>query len=160
MSKIQTIIDELENIHDGNAWHGPSLKEILSGVTAEQAAARPLANAHSIWELTLHVTAWEGVFIRRLAGPQEEPEEGDFPVVTDVSEEAWRRTLDRFDESHRRLIEAVSTLTEERLREIVPGKDYTVEYMLRGLKRHHIYHSGQISLLKKAEAQTGGRFQN
>jgi len=150
MSEIQTIIDELKNIHDGDAWHGPSLKEILSGVSAEQAAAKPLANAHSILELTSHVAAWEGVFMRRLAGLQmNEPEEGDFPAVTDASEEAWRRTLNRFDEGHRRLIEAVATLTDERLSEIVPGKDYTVEYMLRGLLRHHVYHAGQIALLKK-----------
>jgi uncharacterized damage-inducible protein DinB len=150
MSEIQTIIDELKNIHDGDAWHGPSLKEILSGVSAEQAAAKPLANAHSIWELTLHVAAWEGVFMRRLAGLQmNEPEEGDFPVVTDASEEAWRRTLNRFDEGHRSLIEAIATLTDERLRETVAGKDYTVEYMLRGLTRHHVYHAGQIALLKK-----------
>jgi uncharacterized damage-inducible protein DinB len=150
MSEIQTIIDELKNIHDGEAWHGPSLREILSGVTAEQAAAKPLANAHSIWELTLHIAAWEGVFIRRLAGLQaDEPEESDFPAVTDASEEAWRLTLTRFDERHRRLIEAIATLTDERLREIVPGKDYTVEYMLRGLTRHHVYHAGQIALLKK-----------
>ena len=150
MSEIQTIIDELKNIHDGDAWHGPSLKEILSGVSAEQAAAKPLANAHSIWGLTLHVAAWEGVFMRRLAGLQmNEPEEGDFPAVTDASEEAWRRTLNWFDEGHRRLIEAVATLTDERLSEIVPGKDYTVEYMLRGLMRHHVYHAGQIALLKK-----------
>ncbi len=150
MSEIQTIIDELKNIHDGDAWHGPSLKEILSGVSAEQAAAKPLANAHSIWELTLHVSAWEGVFMRRLAGLQmNEPEEGDFPAVTDASEEAWRRTLNSFDDGHRRLIEAVATLTDDRLSEIVPGKDYTVEYMLRGLMRHHVYHAGQIALLKK-----------
>jgi uncharacterized damage-inducible protein DinB len=150
MSEIQTIIDELKNIHDGDAWHGPSLKEILSGVNAGQAAAKPLANAHSIWELILHVAAWEGVFMRRLAGLRmNEPEEGDFPAVTDASEEAWRQTLNRFDEGHRRLIEAVATLTDERLSEIVPGKDYTVEYMLRGLMRHHVYHAGQIALLKK-----------
>jgi uncharacterized damage-inducible protein DinB len=150
MSEIQTIIDELKNIHDGEAWHGPSLKEILSGVSAEQAAAKPLANAHSVWELTLHIAAWEGVFMRRLAGLQmNEPEEGDFPAVTDTSEEAWRRTLNRFDERHLRLIETVATLTDERLSEIVPGKDYTVEYMLRGLVRHHVYHAGQIALLKK-----------
>jgi uncharacterized damage-inducible protein DinB len=150
MSEIQTIIDELKNIHDGEAWHGPSLKEILSGVTAEQAAAKPLANAHSIWELALHISAWEGVLTRRLAGLRmDEPEEGDFPAVTDTSEEAWRRTLTRLDETHRRLIEAVSTLTDERLRETVVGKDYTVEYMLRGLWRHHVYHAGQIALLKK-----------
>ena len=150
MSEIQTIIDELKNIHDGDAWHGPSLKEILSGVSAEQAAAKPLANAHSIWELTLHVAAWEGVFMRRLGGQQmNEPEEGDFPAVTDASEETWRRTLTGFDETHRRVIDAVSELTDERLSEIVPGKDYTIEYMLRGLMRHHVYHAGQIALLKK-----------
>jgi uncharacterized damage-inducible protein DinB len=150
MSEIQTIIDELKNIHDGDAWHGPSLKEILSGVNAGQAAAKPLANAHSIWELILHVAAWEGVFIRRLAGLRmNEPEEGDFPAVTDASEEAWRQRLNSFDEGHSRLIEAVAALTDERMSEIVPGKDYTVEYMLRGLMRHHVYHAGQIALLKK-----------
>jgi uncharacterized damage-inducible protein DinB len=150
MSYTQTIIDDLKNIHDGDAWHGPSLKEILSGVTAEQAAAKPLANAHSIWELVSHIAAWEGVFIHRLAGTQlNEPEEGDFPAVTDTSEEAWRRTLAEFDETHHSLIEAIAPLTDDRLREIVSGKDYTVDYMLRGILRHHIYHAGQIALLKK-----------
>jgi uncharacterized damage-inducible protein DinB len=150
MSYTQTIIVDLKNIHDGDAWHGPSLKEILSGVTAEQAAAKPLANGHSIWELVLHIAVWEGVVISRLAGaPMNEPEEGDFPIVTDTSEEAWRRTLGRFDETHRRLIEAISTFTDDRLREIASGKHYTVEYMLRGVLRHHVYHAGQIALLKK-----------
>lgn len=150
MSEIQVIIDELKNIHDGEAWHGPSLKEILSGVTARQAAARPLATAHSIWELALHIAAWEDVFLGRLAGKAlEEPEEGDFPPVTDASEEAWRQALTRFDETHRRLIETIAGLTDERLRETVAGKDYTVEYMLRGIVRHHVYHAGQIALLKK-----------
>jgi|SRR5262245_24212806 len=150
MSNIQTIIDELKSIHDGDAWHGPSLKEILSGVNAEQASAKPLANAHSIWELILHISAWEGVFLRRLAGVQmNEPEEGDFPPVTDAGEEAWRRALTGFDETHRRLIEVVSALADERLSETVVGKDYTVEYMLRGIMRHHVYHAGQIALLKK-----------
>lgn len=150
MSDIQTIIDDLKNIHDGDAWHGPSLKEILSGVTARQAAAKPFANAHSIWELVSHIAVWEGVFIRRLAGTQlNEPEEGDFPVVTDTSEEAWRRTLARFDETHHSLIEAIASLTDDRLREIVSGKDYTVDYMLRGILRHHVYHAGQIAILKK-----------
>ena len=150
MSKVQTIIDEVKNIHDGDAWHGPSLKELLSGVTAEQAAARPIATAHSIWELALHIAVWEDVFRRRLGGHAiNEPEEGDFPSVTDTSEEAWRRTLTRLDETRRNLIEAIAGLTDERLGEKVVGKDYTIEYLLRGLARHHVYHAGQISLLKK-----------
>ncbi|MCI0665053.1 MAG: DinB family protein [Acidobacteria bacterium] len=151
MSEVETIIDELKNIHDGEAWHGPSLIEILSGVTAREAAARPLVKAHSIWELTLHIAAWENVFIRRIAGePMKEPEEGDFPPVTDTSEDAWRQALSRFEEVHRSLIETTTGLTDERLRETVAGKDYTIGYMLRGIVRHHVYHAGQIAVLKKA----------
>jgi uncharacterized damage-inducible protein DinB len=150
MSKIQAIVEELKNIHDGEAWHGPSLKEILSGVTAGQAAARPLANAHSIWELTLHIEGWEEVFRRRLKGQAiAEPEEGDFPPATESSEEAWNRALRKLDETHQALIETIAELPEERLNEIVIGKDYTVDYLLRGLVRHNVYHAGQISLLKK-----------
>ncbi len=150
MLEIQTIIDDLKNIHDGEAWHGPSLKKILSGVTASQAAARPLPNAHSIWEIVSHIEGWEGVFLGRLAGRAiEEPAEGDFPPVTDTSEVAWRLALARLDETHDRFIEAIGGLTDERLRETVPGREYTVEYMLRGILRHHVYHAGQIALLKK-----------
>jgi uncharacterized damage-inducible protein DinB len=151
MSEIQAIIDQLKDIHDGDAWHGPSLKEILTDVNAEQAAARPLANGHSIWELVLHIAAWEKVFLNRLAGnPMNEPEEGDFPPVTDASEEAWQRTLTMLDGTHRRLIDTIAGLTDEQATgAAVTGKDYTVDYLLRGIVRHHVYHAGQIMLLKK-----------
>jgi len=42
MSEIEGIINELKNIHDGNAWHGASLKDALDGIGYEQAALRPL----------------------------------------------------------------------------------------------------------------------
>jgi uncharacterized damage-inducible protein DinB len=151
MSEIQATIDQLKKIHDGDAWHGPSLKEILTGVTAVQAAARPLPNGHSIWELVLHIAAWEKVFLTRLAGrPIDEPEEGDFPPVTDTSEEAWQKTLAWLDETHRRLIDTIVGLTDRQTAEAtVAGKDYTVDQLLRGIVRHHVYHAGQIMLLKK-----------
>lgn len=58
MSKSGQIADELRRAFYGEAWHGDSLFEILRGVTAAQAAARPITNAHSIWELVLHISAW------------------------------------------------------------------------------------------------------
>jgi uncharacterized damage-inducible protein DinB len=153
-TEIQATIDQLKNIHDGDAWHGPSLKEILTGVNAAQAAARPLPNAHSIWELVSHIGAWENVFLNRLAGrPIDEPEEGDFPPVTDASEEAWQTTLTKLDETHRRLIDTIAGLTDGQVTgatgATVAGKDYTVDHLLRGIVRHHVYHAGQIMLLKK-----------
>ena len=33
---------------EGDAWHGPSVLEPLEGVTVKQAAAHPIAGAHSI----------------------------------------------------------------------------------------------------------------
>ncbi|HEY7818948.1 MAG TPA: DinB family protein, partial [Vicinamibacteria bacterium] len=43
---------------DGQPWHGPSLAIVLQGVDARTAAARPIDGAHSIWEITLHLTGW------------------------------------------------------------------------------------------------------
>jgi uncharacterized damage-inducible protein DinB len=149
MSEIQATIDQLKNIHDGEAWHGPALKEILAGVTAAQAAARPIPNGHSIWELVSHIAAWENVVIARLAGrPIDIPEEGDFPPVTSADEEAWQKTLAWLDDTHRRLLDAIAGVNDDGA--TVAGKDYTVDFMLRGIVRHHVYHAGQINLLKKA----------
>ena len=50
----------------GPMWHGPSLDELLASVSSDQAAARPIAGAHSIWEIVLHVTAWAEIALARL----------------------------------------------------------------------------------------------
>ena len=61
MSEIERMLDQLKRAFEGEAWHGPSVKEAIAGVTAAQAHARPLANAHSIWELVQHIAVWEAV---------------------------------------------------------------------------------------------------
>jgi hypothetical protein len=49
---------ELASTINGEAWYGDSLREILEGVTAEQARRHPLPSVHSIWEIVLHLDAW------------------------------------------------------------------------------------------------------
>jgi uncharacterized damage-inducible protein DinB len=150
MSEIAAIIDELKNIHDGDAWHGPSLKENLAGISATQAAAKPIAGGHSIWELVSHIAGWENVFLLRLDGQVvNEPEEGDFPPAKEIGESAWQAALQRLDGVHEKLLARISALSDDQLNETVIGKDYTVRYLLRGLVRHHVYHAGQIGLLKR-----------
>ncbi len=151
MSEITRIIDELKNVHDGDAWHGLSLKEALTNVTQQQAAARPVDDAHSIWELVLHIKAWENVWRIRLEGDQAtEPEEGDFPPVKEISEQAWAQALAELDARHKRLLGVISELSESALEETVVGTEYSIRFLLRGVIRHHVYHAGQIALLKKA----------
>jgi len=152
MSELISIINELKNIHDGNAWHAPPLRESLVGLRAEQATAKPIANAHSIWEIVSHIAGWENVWRRRLEGEGQvaEPEAGDCPPVKEASEDAWAQTLDYLQSEHEKLLSVISELSDETLETNVAQRDYSVRFLLRASIRHHVYHTGQIAVLRKA----------
>jgi uncharacterized damage-inducible protein DinB len=153
-SESARIADQLRRAFDGEAWHGDSLFEILEGVTAARAAARPIAGAHTIWELVLHVAAWDGAVLRRLGGAAVELSDAEnFPPVRDASAAGWRAALAQVRRGHAELVAAVASLPDSRLDDMVPGKEgahYTFYYMLHGVVQHELYHAGQIALLKKA----------
>src|SRR6266481_4765639 len=93
-SEPTRIADQLSRAFAGDAWHGDSVFEILQGVTAAQAAARPIKNAHTIWELVLHIAAWDNAVLQRLGGVAVELSDAEnFPTITDASETAWRNAL-------------------------------------------------------------------
>ena len=68
MSETARLADQIRRAFDGEAWHGDSVVEILQGVNAAMAAAHPIKNAHSIWELLLHIAAWDGAVLKRTGG--------------------------------------------------------------------------------------------
>jgi len=151
MSRIQELVDELQRIHDGEAWHGPSLQRALTGVTAAQASSRPVPKAHSIWELVAHIAAWEDVWRLRLEGTRlDEPPAGDFPKTPDPTAEAWKQGIAHLHRAHEEFLRKIATLSEATLDQTVVGKPYLIRFMLEGAIRHHVYHAGQISLLKKS----------
>ena len=61
MPEVARILDQLHRAYEGPAWHGPALREILAGLTFETAAQRTIPDAHTIWELVLHITVWMSV---------------------------------------------------------------------------------------------------
>lgn len=151
-SETARIADQLDRAFKGEAWHGPALLEILSDMDAATAAARPISSAHSIWELVLHISAWEGAILRRMQGEALQLEETDnFPDVKDTSDAAWRGALEKLNRKHGELLAAITAMPESRLTEQVPGKDYDFYFMLHGAVQHALYHAGQIALLKKLE---------
>lgn len=150
MNNVEFLADQLRRAHQGEAWHGPSLRETLAGVDAAMASARPVAEAHTIWELVQHVAAWVPVVGRRLDGESVElPAAEDWPATGAASEAAWQNTLAALDQETRQLQDKISKLPEEALRKGVPGSNYSVRFMLEGVIQHHLYHAGQIALLKK-----------
>lgn len=149
--EISRIDDELRRAYDGECWHGPPLREVLKGVTANVAAAKHPRLAHSIWGLVRHVTVWIDVVSRRITEWRAimTPDAGDFPEVADTSEAAWAAALEDLDRQHRKLLDVLAGLDAAKLEQIVPGKDYPVAVMLHGTAQHYAYHAGQVALLKK-----------
>src|SRR5690242_13149372 len=116
-SEVDRIRDQLRRAFEGEAWHGPSVLALLDGVTAQQAAAHPIQGAHSIWELTLHIAAWERACKRRLEGdPAQLTDQEDWPI-SDTSEAAWEQTKQQLIDNHRELMDAIARVDESRLNE-------------------------------------------
>jgi uncharacterized damage-inducible protein DinB len=147
------IADQLRRAFDGSAWHGPALLELLEDIDAVSAAARPLPNVHSIWELVLHIAVWDEAAIRRLAGEKWQPTgTANFPLMPKPTEAAWRKAISETKRTHDRLVKTVAALPESRLRDRCPGKRYDFYHLLHGVAQHELYHAGQIAILKKAGA--------
>jgi uncharacterized damage-inducible protein DinB len=155
MSETARLADQIRRAFDGHAWHGDSVLEILSGVNAATASARPIKNAHTIWELVLHIAAWDDAVLRQTGGTAVRLSgKKNFPPVKDTSEAAWRKAVESMKQTHNELIKTVAAFPDSRLREQVPGKSqdyYNFYYMFSGVVQHELYHAGQIALLEKAQ---------
>ncbi len=150
-NECKRIQQQLTRSFAGPAWHGPSVMELLEGVTAAQAAARPISSAHSIWELVLHIAAWNRAATRRLNGDRANlSEEENFPSTGDGNEGAWEQALEVLRRNHHELHEAIGRVDVARLDQPILEDMTSVSGTLHGVIQHNLYHAGQIALLKKA----------
>ena len=153
MTETVRLADQIRRAFEGSAWHGDSVLELLADVNAKTAAAHPIKNAHSIWELLLHIAAWDGAVCRRIGGTAITlSDDQNFPPVKETSDAAWRQAIESTKRTHNELIKAVAAFPDSRLQEQVPGKIqsyYNFCYMFSGIVQHELYHAGQIALLKK-----------
>ena len=155
ITEVDRIRDQFRRAFEGEAWHGPSVLALLDGVTAQQAAAHPIPGAHSIWELTLHIAAWERACLRRLKGdPAQLSDIEDWERLGATTDAAWEQTKQHLIDNHRELMDAIVSLDESRLNDPIisdPNTPYSSAYVtLHGGVQHDLYHAGQIAILKKA----------
>ena len=156
MTESVRMADQIRRAFEGNAWHGDSLLELLARVSAKTAAAKPIKDAHSIWEPVLHIAAWDDAVRRRAGGEAVELTDAqNFPSLKESSEAAWRQAIESAKHTHNQLIKAVAAFPDSRLQDQVPGKTekyHNFFYMFSGIVQHELYHAGQIALLKKFQA--------
>jgi uncharacterized damage-inducible protein DinB len=149
MRPTERLLDQLNRAFGGEAWHGPALRNLLDGVTEEQARKRPIANGHSILELVVHVGTWIDVVARRVGGSV--VESSTVQDWSDVTKTSWSRAVEELERAESRLSDAVARLSTEDLEKPVPGGGRRSIYSeILGVLQHNVYHAGQISLLKKA----------
>lgn len=154
MSEIECIADLLQSGYNGTPWHGPSLMANLAEVTAAQAAQKPIANAHCIWELVQHVNAWINETINAIDGQQYVVLAGeqDWPPISATDEAGWQAAVDILDTSMGALIAAVGEYSDDKLWDNLPNMDFNMYWLLMGVVQHNAYHAGQIGFIKKSFA--------
>ncbi|MEW6127073.1 MAG: DinB family protein [Acidobacteriota bacterium] len=150
-TELNRLEEQLAKTLEGEAWHGPSVLEILEGVTAEHAAAHPIAGAHSIWELVLHLCSDYHLVLRRLKGDgrQMTAAEG-WPAVPAPTAENWHESVSLLKQLNNEFRQAIKSFPVERLDEpLVREVSYTAYTQFIGVTQHHLYHAGQMALIKK-----------
>jgi hypothetical protein len=146
------IADQLRRAFTGDPWHGSPLRELLAGVTAQQARSRPLASAHSIWELVLHIHLYVDVAFQATQGvpmPKLFGTERDWPAVP-APKGSWTIATDNLFQRSEELAGTIAGFTDARLQDAAPGRDYDFYYLFHGVVQHSLYHGGQIAMLKRA----------
>lgn len=149
MSETKRIADQLRRSQQGPAWPGPSVGELLKGVDAALAQRRILPGAHNIWELVLHVTAWQAATLHAVRGDKMPQLDGqdDWPIKGDTDQD-WREAVDRLERVNEELVASLANFPDERLSDTVPGRDFSFYFLLHGVAHHNLYHAGQMALLK------------
>jgi uncharacterized damage-inducible protein DinB len=156
-SRTALLIDQLHRAFDGDCWHGPSVRHLLSEVTFAQAMATPPGGIHSIAAIVAHMTSWVSEVTRRVSGyPPADPIEGDWPIPRATDKAGWAAMHLELAEAMARLTEAVAGFPAARwndqigdARDAALGTGVTYEQTVLGLVQHLAYHGGQVAILRK-----------
>ena len=148
MKTHELVLRLIDEAYKKKTWHGPNLRQAIRGVSAEEAAWRPAAGRHNIWEETLHAAYWKYAVRRRIEGGKRgvfalkgsnffaRPEKGK------ASEAAWRADKELLEREHEALRGAVGRVLE------TPRGAKLLRHIY-GVAFHDVYHAGQIRLLRR-----------
>jgi len=144
---VLTLLDEA---YQRKTWHGPNLKQSLKGVSVVQAAWRPGAGRHNIWEVALHAAYWKYAVRRRIEGNKR----GSFvlkgsnffarPEKGNATEAAWNADKKLLEREHRAMCATIAKALRK-------PRDAKFLRQLYGVAFHDVYHAGQIRLLRRLQ---------
>ena len=156
MTETERVLHQHDLVMHGDAWHGDSIREMLDDISPQAAAPRARPGSHTIWEIVMHMTFWEGVATKRLNGQRAGLDEAlNFPATPQPTASSWQKTRDEFYASNELFRQALARVEPARLDELSPAGKRTMYEEAHGVIQHHVYHAGQIALLlRDSQRQT------
>ncbi|HEY0426290.1 MAG TPA: DinB family protein [Pyrinomonadaceae bacterium] len=155
MTTKEILLEQFTACYDENGWF-VALKNALKNLTAEQAAWKPENADNSIWEIVHHLNFYNEAYLKRFQGidyvyPTNDNDE-TFSSAENISEEAWRAEIERFDSvmsEWRNLLEAAD---ETKFDEAVSATNKALwSTLISHVNTHNAHHGGQIVLLRKLQ---------
>jgi hypothetical protein len=148
-----TLLFLLDQAFNRKAWHGTNLRGSIRGLRLEQALWRPARGRHNIWEIVVHAAYWKYAVRRRLLGEKRGTfaYKGNnwFARSEEQGGDLWKADVALLESEHRKLRDAVMTISPGRLKRACEGGKTTPLVLITGIASHDLYHAGQIQFIKR-----------
>lgn len=153
------LVDLIDEAYHRKAWHGPTLKGSLRGLSAAETGWRAARGRHCIAEIAAHCAYWKYTVVRRFRGDKR----GSFPLKGSnwfrlpepLDELNWRQIRQLLDEQHAQLLQVAAEVRPTDWDVVPAGSKISNLRILQGIALHDVYHAGQVqtikALLRKAE---------
>lgn len=150
MKILEKIIDNLDTVFRGDAWHGPSIMEIINSLPIEKVVQKKEFSNQTIPQHIFHLMAWRKFVLEKLNDNIHyslETEEDNWGNENDINSKNFSVLIEKLKSSHFDLINALEKQDDDILEKYVPGEHYNYYKLLNGLIQHDTYHLGMIWVL-------------
>lgn len=148
--ELERIIENIDTVFRGDAWHGPSVMEIINSLPLEIVDTKQGFSKRTIAQLIFHMVAWRKFIIEKLNDNIEfslKSEEENWGTPAETSKENWKSLVADLQKTHTQLIELLEAKDDSLLERRVAGEFYDFYKLLTGLMQHDTYHLGMIWVL-------------
>ena len=150
MKVLELIIDNLDTVFRGDAWHGPSVMEIISSLPIEKVSAVQNFSSQTIAQHIFHLAAYRKFAIEKLNDNIHyslETEEDNWGTEEIIKPQNYNNLIEHLKKQHFALIVELEKYDDDILEKNVPGEYYNFYKLLNGLIQHDTYHLGMIWVL-------------
>ena len=150
MRALELIIDNLDTVFRGDAWHGPSVMEIINSLPLEKVSEVHNFSSQTIAQHIFHLAAWRKFALEKLNDNIHyslETEEDNWGSAEVTKPENFTSLINYLKSQHFALIKELEKYDDDILTKNVPGEYYNFYKLLNGIIQHDTYHLGMIWVL-------------